>query len=403
MVKRSIGLTCGAALALIAAIMPGSASMASPMGAGSAPVAWVVNEANSPFMGSVTPIDSATNKIIKKIPVPGNAIAVALTPDGGTAWVALNASRPGGHGEVVPVSTSTYHVGKLVKVASILPETMVITPNGRTLYVGDSNSGSVTPVHTATGTAGRPIRTGAVPLVVAMAVTPDGKTVYVVNEGPGTVTPINTATNTAGKNIKVGVDPIAIVITPDGQTAYVLNLGQGAPGKGTVTPISTATNTAGKPIPLRHAAFPLDSNLMVMAPTGKTIYVAGNTTLTPIDTGTNTARPAIRVAPPHGIANAAAITPDGKTVYVDGQITPSNRGYIVPVAVATGTVGKAIIVPGIPFTMAVTPDGRTLYALRPGGTPTRPMGDVIPVSTATNKAGRAIDTGMRPVAIAVSR
>jgi YVTN family beta-propeller protein len=57
------------------------------------------------------------------------------------------------------------------------------------------------------------------------------------------VTPITTATNTAGHPITTGSDPWAIAITPDGTTAYVDNA-----GSGTVTPITTATNTAGHPI-----------------------------------------------------------------------------------------------------------------------------------------------------------
>ena len=57
------------------------------------------------------------------------------------------------------------------------------------------------------------------------------------------MTPIATATNTAGPPITVGNDPDDIAITPDGKTAYVANS-----GSGTVTPIATATNTAGPPI-----------------------------------------------------------------------------------------------------------------------------------------------------------
>jgi YVTN family beta-propeller protein len=48
----------------------------------------------------------------------------------------------------------------------------------------------------------------------AIAITPNGKTVYVVNNGSGTVTPIGTATNTAGKAIIVGLAPVSIAITP---------------------------------------------------------------------------------------------------------------------------------------------------------------------------------------------
>jgi DNA-binding beta-propeller fold protein YncE len=39
------------------------------------------------------------------------------------------------------------------------------------------------------------------------------------------VTPIGTATSTAGKAITVGTDPSAIAITPNGKTAYVLTRG----------------------------------------------------------------------------------------------------------------------------------------------------------------------------------
>ena len=65
-------------------------------------------------------------------------------------------------------------------------------------------------------------------------------TAYVANGGSGTVTPIATATNTAGTADHRRQRPLGIAITPDGKTAYVTN-----DGSGTVTPIATATNTAG--------------------------------------------------------------------------------------------------------------------------------------------------------------
>jgi YVTN family beta-propeller protein len=84
----------------------------------------------------------------------------------------------------------------------------------------------VTPIATATNTAGTPIRTGRVPDDIA--ITPDGKTVHVANSGLGTVTPIRTATNTAGTPITTGSLPYALAITPDGKTAYVANFNSGS-------------------------------------------------------------------------------------------------------------------------------------------------------------------------------
>ncbi|MFL5907807.1 MAG: hypothetical protein ACJ75Z_09470, partial [Solirubrobacterales bacterium] len=50
-----------------------------------------------------------------------------------------------------------------------------------------------------------------------IAITPDGATAYVTNFGSGNVTPIATATNTAGTPITVGDRPAGIAITPPAQ------------------------------------------------------------------------------------------------------------------------------------------------------------------------------------------
>jgi YVTN family beta-propeller protein len=47
----------------------------------------------------------------------------------------------------------------------------------------------------------------------AIAITPDGRTVYVADSGSGTVTPISTATNKAGPAIRTGKTLFAIAIT----------------------------------------------------------------------------------------------------------------------------------------------------------------------------------------------
>lgn len=120
-------------------------------------------------------------------------------------------------------------------------------PNGKTAYVPNPEDGTVTPIRTATSTAGPPIPVGKIPDPIV--ITPNGKTAYVANTDDGTVTPIRTASNTAGPPITVGQQPNAIAVTPDGHTVYVGNTGDG-----TVTPIRTATSTAGAPITVGERA-----------------------------------------------------------------------------------------------------------------------------------------------------
>jgi DNA-binding beta-propeller fold protein YncE len=79
----------------------------------------------------------------------------------------------------------------------------------------------VTPITTATNTAGKPITIKGAPPLGAIAITPGGQKVYVAGIACsaglcayGWVTPISVATNTALKPIKVGAAPDAIAITP---------------------------------------------------------------------------------------------------------------------------------------------------------------------------------------------
>jgi YVTN family beta-propeller protein len=73
----------------------------------------------------------------------------------------------------------------------VLPA-IAITPDGGIAYVADPEGNTVTPIRTATNTALRPIKVRRQP--GSLAVTPDGRTVYAVNdvsdEGPLTVTPV---------------------------------------------------------------------------------------------------------------------------------------------------------------------------------------------------------------------
>lgn len=81
-----------------------------------------------------------------------------------------------------------------------------------------------------------------------IAITPNGNTAYVTNYASKTVTPINTATNTAGKAIHIDDTPDAIAINAKGTTAYVVSDNGGYTGPGKVTPINTTTNATGETI-----------------------------------------------------------------------------------------------------------------------------------------------------------
>src|ERR1022692_3990168 len=368
-------------LPAVALASAGPAATAGTPASGARPArlvtAYVVNQGS----GTVTPINTATGKPGKAIKVGNSPGAIAITPNGKTAYV-VNAGTifVTGH-TVTPIRTATNTALKPIKVGilnvRVGANAIPITPNGETAYVTNSGGNTVTPINTATNTALKAIKVGSEPS--AIAITPDGKTAYVTS-GRGVV-PINTATNTALKAIKVSADTIAI--TPDGKTAYVTN------DANTVIPINTATNTALKAIKVG-----VGPGAIAITPDGKTAYVASHGssptfdgTVTPINTATNKAGKAIKAG-----GGAIAITPDGKTIYV----TNGASGTVTPIRAATNTVGKAIKVGSDPVASAMTPDGMTAYVA------SAVSGTVTPINTATNKAGKAIKVGDFPVSIAIT-
>jgi YVTN family beta-propeller protein len=328
-----ISLTAGLALVVPA---PHAAADAAPMTASSGassegpPIpatAYVVN------LSSLTPIATATNTPGAPIPVGADPVAIAITPDGRTAYVT------GGSDTVTPIATAINTPGAPIPVGAD-PDAIAITPDGRNAYVANWTSGTVTPIATATNIPGAPIPVGVNPNHIA--ITPDGKTAYVQVWTSGTVTPIATATDTAGPPIPVGAGPDWLAITPDGKTVYVASI-----NSGTVTPIATATNTAGPQIPIGHDAF-----FVAITPDGKTAYVAkrGTPTVTPIATATNTPGTPIPAGP-----GEIAITPDGTTAYV----TSSTSGTVTPIVTATNTAGPPITVGTHPDAIAITPGAVT--------------------------------------------
>jgi len=336
-----------AAAAAVAAVIAGTVGVSSalhrpgvipPASPARQATAYVVND-TSP--GTVTPIRTATNTALAPVKVQPHPDAIAIIPDGKTAY-AVSTGKSNNSGTVTPIRTATNTPLTPIKVGGD-PVAIAITPDGRTAYVVNLASGTVTPIRTATNTALAPVKVGSSPSTIA--ITPDGTTAYVANNDSGTVTPIRTATNTALAPVKVGGHPNAIAITPDGETAYVASL-----ASATVTPIRTATNTPLTPIKVGGAPWTI-----AITPDGTTAYVASlaSATVTPIRTATNMPLAPIKVG--HSARYTIAITADGKTAYVASPPVNMGRGTVTTIRTATNTALTPIKAVDHPMAIAITP------------------------------------------------
>ena len=245
-------------------------------------------------------VDPRTHTIVATVPVGTLPAGVALTPDGGFAYVTS--------GGMVAIPTNTVSV-----------------------------------INTATNTVLDTITVGLNPW--GLAVTPDGQSVYVVNRGDGTVSVIDTATNTVVATIPVGVMPVAIAIRPDGSFGYVTNRNSAE-----VSVLDIATNTVVAAIPVQ----PLPTGI-VITPDGGSAYVANQVGIAVINLTSNAVVQDIVI----GVTDAIAIAPDGAFVYAVDLL----RDLMLVIDTSTnmqvdfiGGIGDGV------FSLAVTPDSRFVYA-----------------------------------------
>jgi len=159
--------------------------------------------------------------------------ALAITPNGATLLAVAN---PTGYdtGSVIPITLASGSVGAPIPVGAY-PVAIAVAPNGGTAYVVNAGDSTITPISLASDTAGAALSVGVDPM--AITITSSGATAYVLGgTGAGTLTPITLAANPAqdvvGAAVSVpGGTPAALAIAPDGGSACVL----GATGVGRVS------------------------------------------------------------------------------------------------------------------------------------------------------------------------
>lgn len=114
---------------------------------------------------SVTPINVSSNQALAAIPVPGGPIAVAVA--GGNAWVVDTPSNTSPGDNVVPIRLSTDRVGAPIKLKKGA-QAIAITPNGATAWVACFDSELIQSVNLRSHKAGGTIHVSGGPDAIAI-------------------------------------------------------------------------------------------------------------------------------------------------------------------------------------------------------------------------------------------
>jgi YVTN family beta-propeller protein len=151
-------------------------------------------------------IDTDSNQVIHAMDVGEEQLrGVAISPDGTQVYVISQFA-------VVVIDTASHQVIDKMEVGGYL-YAVVITPDGKELYVANSDKGTVIVIDTASYKVIATIPVGEEVEPQHIAITPDGTKVYVTNRGSGTVSVIDTASHVVSATISVGEGPAGIAIS----------------------------------------------------------------------------------------------------------------------------------------------------------------------------------------------
>jgi YVTN family beta-propeller protein len=175
----------------------------------------------SPLRGErVTVVDTATNEVVAEPAIGADASTIAVTPSGSQVWVGTESESI----EILSGSTGK-PTGKSIPLDGV-PTELVFSPDGKTAYVA-LERGPVVVIDTGLDSVTDHIDAGV--SISSMAMSPDGKSLYAAGVSAALMT-IDTASGVVVGYTRLpsgSVDHLAV--TPDGKTAVVaiLRFGEG--------------------------------------------------------------------------------------------------------------------------------------------------------------------------------
>ncbi|MBO0852509.1 MAG: beta-propeller fold lactonase family protein [Nocardia sp.] len=230
----------------------------------------------------------------------------AITPDGRRAYISTYGNDLAGVVEVVDTATDV--IIKDIPVG-LRPFALIATPDGRQVWVPDHDSQTLSVIDTASNTVVATIRVPASPHWITF--TPDGRTAFVADHESNLVSVVDVASRTVRATIPVPLSPHCVVVSPDGSQAIVASYDAASISFIDVATLAVTTTAVGQ-----------NPQALAFAPDSRHAYVAdyGSNTVSVVDTATRqvTATIAVGVGPDY-----AAVAQDGRRAYVADEDSDS--------------------------------------------------------------------------------
>lgn len=308
--------------------------------------AYITNQQD----GTVSIINTITNKVISTINVGQRPTGTAISPDGEKVYITNQFNN-----SISVISTLTNKVISNISLKNGAPTGIAVSPDGKSLYVVNLGLNTLSVLDATSGNVISTIAVGGYP--VGVVVSPDGSNVFVTNSS-NNITDYNTVKGNS-TTIAVAKGPYEVAVSPDGTRLYATNSGGNM-----VTVIDVLRGAILTTIPVGT-----NPEGLAISPDGSTLYVANESSgnVSVINTGINKVVTTIGVgSQPIGIS----FTSDGNYAYVTNQgsgsvsvISTAGNSVTTTIPVGGGPVslGNFIIpgseCPGMPakFTITVVP------------------------------------------------
>jgi YVTN family beta-propeller protein len=266
---------------------------------------------------AVAVLDTASNQLLTTIPIPTGPHGLVITPDG--RWVYVSSD---GDSKVSLIDTQMDKVVNTIEVGKG-PHGLAMTPDAKWLLVAVFGANQVAFINTQTNTVMGQI---SVPSPHNIAISPDGATAYVASQPASSpsLAILDIAKQAQSGSITLTKVPRALNFSPDGKQLYFTQAGVDA-----VQVLDPSTHQVITQIPVgaspHHPLFTSDG-LMAL------VVSQGPGQLSILDPKTNTVSKVVTVGKmPHWIASNA----QGTTAWVTNEA--SNDVSVVDLATATVT------------------------------------------------------------------
>ncbi|MCK4785348.1 MAG: carboxypeptidase regulatory-like domain-containing protein, partial [Desulfobacteraceae bacterium] len=260
-------------------------------------------------------IDPISQKIVEKQYLSGiNGESLAVRPGGGRVYIPSTMSNVlsihAGAGSKTEISS--------VETGGDWPLVPAFMPDGRHIYVTNSNSNNVGVIDVEANSLIDVIPVGAKP--IGVAVTTDGTKAYVANKDDNTVSVIDTETKSVFATIFVGEKPMGVAVNPSSTKVYVVNSESKS-----VSVIDITSDSVVETIEVEYNPY-----WAAISPDGMKLFVTnrGPDTVSIIDTGTDKVVNTVNVG---SNPEAIGVLPDGSAVYVLNEYKGLYTGVYVSI------------------------------------------------------------------------